>query len=294
VNGLALHHVSKRYGGDRLILAQVDLRVEPGEVVGVVGGNGSGKSTLLKIIVGLTAPTSGTVSGRPHATGYVPERFPAAGRIPALSYLKHMGRIRGMGTRDTERRARILLDRLALVGGPQTPLRQLSKGNAQKVALAQALLVPPELLVLDEPWSGLDADAHEVLVDLIEETARDGGAVLFTDHREAIVGANATTVYRITGGHLAPEHARPTIEPRPLYDVAEVELFPLAPAADHPDWLRLPGVLDARQQRSSVLVRINGDRCDALLVDAIKNGWSVASVKRGTGGTPDPGRGRTH
>jgi ABC-type multidrug transport system ATPase subunit len=292
VNGLELHGVSKRYGRGRLVLHRVDLAIAPGEVVGVVGGNGSGKSTLLKVIVGLTSPTGGTMTGRPEVIGYVPERFPTAGRMSALSYLKHMGRIRGLSTGAAAGRARTLLGRLALVGGPDTQLRQLSKGNAQKVALAQALLVPPELLVLDEPWSGLDADAHEVLADLIDEAARAGAAVVFTDHREAIVAANATAVYRVVEGQLARQRvaAEPARRP-PRRDVAVVELVPLTPVPDEPDWLRLPGVLDARRESSSVVIEIDGDRCDGLLVDAIKNGWSVEAVRRGAAGRTGPRRG---
>jgi ABC-type multidrug transport system ATPase subunit len=134
------------------------------------------------------------VSGRPPRIGYVPERFPSQQRMPALAYLVHMGRIRGLAAGVARARAADLLRGLALVGGTGTPLRQLSKGNAQKVAIAQALMSPPDLLVLDEPWSGLDASAHGVLRELIEEVAANGGAVVFTDHREAVVEAEASVV----------------------------------------------------------------------------------------------------
>ncbi|MEV6301956.1 ABC transporter ATP-binding protein [Actinoplanes sp. NPDC051861] len=289
---LELRDISKRYGRGRHVLRHVDLDVRPREVAGIVGGNGSGKSTLLRIIVGLTPFTGGTLRGRPDVVGYVPERFPTAGRISARSYLAHMGRIRGMNGSDAAVRARELLGRLSLVGGPDTQLRRLSKGNAQKVAVAQALLVPPQLLVLDEPWSGLDADAHEVLADLIDEVARGGGSVIFTDHREAVVGANATTVYRVTQGNLTPhraagqggpgrEHGPAREHGGPVTDVAVVELVPAVRTPDEPDWRALPGVLDARRERDAVILRIEGDRCDDLLVDAIRNGWSVEAVRRG-------------
>src|SRR5258708_6893806 len=81
---------------------------------------------------------------------------------------------------------------LVIEPGPETALRELSKGNAQKVAVAQALLVRPELLILDEPWSGLDASAHAVLSELIAEVAGQGGAVVFTDHPEAVTRAVAS------------------------------------------------------------------------------------------------------
>jgi ABC-type multidrug transport system ATPase subunit len=156
-------------------------------VVSVVGGNGAGKTTLLRIAAGLSRPETGRVIGRPRPVGYVPDRFTADQHMSALGYLTHLGRIRGI-PKPRERGAH-LLERLALKG---SALRTLSKGNTQKVALAQALLAPPRLLVLDEPWTGLDAPAQRVLADLIGEVATMGGAVLFTDHRAELPYA---TVY---------------------------------------------------------------------------------------------------
>jgi ABC-type multidrug transport system ATPase subunit len=274
---LRLRGVSKAYHGAQLVLTDVDLDVGPGQVVGVVGGNGSGKSTLLRVIVGLTPPTAGEVADRPSPVGYVPERFPTQGRISARSYLKHMGRIRGLRTRDAKRRADALLDRLDLVGGSGTALRTLSKGNAQKVALAQALMVTPELLVLDEPWSGLDAAAHGVLAELIGEVAADGGVVVFTDHRDAVVRATATAVYRIAGGVLAPAaDLIAAAEP----DVAFVELAPGAGHPEEPHWPSLPGVLSASPEPTGVVLEVAGEHADELIFQAIRNGWSVVGVRR--------------
>jgi ABC-type multidrug transport system ATPase subunit len=117
------------------------------------------------------------VSGQPEVIGYVPDRFPPNERLSAMEYLTHLGRIRDLRTSVAAARADQLLDRLALVGGKHSALRTLSKGNAQKVALAQALLMPPQLLVLDEPWSGLDVSAHGTLAAIIADVAGTGGAV---------------------------------------------------------------------------------------------------------------------
>ncbi|RJQ82041.1 ABC transporter ATP-binding protein [Pseudonocardiaceae bacterium YIM PH 21723] len=202
--GVSFSGVSKRYRGRRrAVLTDVTLHVRSGEVVSLHGANGSGKSTLLRMMAGLSTPSSGVISGRPEIIGYVPDRFPPGERLSATEYLAHMGRIRGLSTAAVRARAAELLDRLALVGGAHVPLRTLSKGNAQKVTLAQALLVPPELLVLDEPWSGLDASAHQVLGEVIAETAATGGAVVFTDHRESIGQTHATTGYALVDGRLS-------------------------------------------------------------------------------------------
>ncbi|WP_246868950.1 ABC transporter ATP-binding protein [Saccharopolyspora sp. ASAGF58] len=195
LSGVTKHH------GARSVLRGVDLAVQDGESVGILGSNGSGKSTLLRILAGVSRPSGGTVTGRPR-TGYVPDRFPARQRMSARAYLRHLGRIGGLSTAEASARADRWLERFALAGGPGTPLRELSKGNAQKVGLAQALLCEPELLVLDEPWSGLDPDAHTVLTEVIREVSAAGAVVVFTDHRPEVVHALATRSHRLADGRL--------------------------------------------------------------------------------------------
>lgn len=182
------------------------------------------------------------------------------------------------------RRADELLGRLALAGGEHTALRRLSKGNAQKVALAQAVLVRPELLVLDEPWSGLDAFVHDVLADLIREVADGGGAVVFTDHRASVVRANASTIYEIGAGRLRQVAAVATR----AESAAEVVVSPggEGPPLDV-DWSAFAGVTEVARHGTTVTVRVAGERCDALLLAVIHGGWSVISVRRTTAaGTP--------
>jgi ABC-type multidrug transport system ATPase subunit len=273
-----LEAVSKRYREGRRVLVDVDMEIPSGEVVAVAGSNGSGKSTLLRILVGLSRPTSGTVSGRPDVLGYVPDRFPPNERLSAAAYLRHMGRIRGLSGRQAETRSAELLDRLALVGGSRTPIRALSKGNAQKVALAQALLVPPELLVLDEPWSGLDASAHGVLAELIGELAKDGGAVVFTDHRESVAQVTVSRVYEIHSGRLT-RRAEAWNAVR-----TEVSTVLLRPPSDGPrpgelDWRTMNGVVQVTRQEEQVTVRVATSRCDAVLLAALQHGWSVGGVQ---------------
>ncbi|MER7706973.1 ATP-binding cassette domain-containing protein [Kitasatospora sp. NPDC097605] len=276
--------VGKRYGRGPWILRDIDLRLAPGDVLAVLGANGSGKSTLLRILAGLTRPTTGRLTGpapgsRRAAVGYVPDRFAAQERLTAAGYLTHLGRIRGLPVTTARRRAGDLLDRLALVGGPDAALRTLSKGNAQKVALAQALLVPPDLLVLDEPWSGLDASAHTVLAELIAETAADGGAVVFTDHREAVAEARATATRALAGGRLTARADAVPSAPAPPAPPAEIVLTgPPGPAA--PDWQVLPGVLALARRGPELHLRVEQPHTDAVLLTALRHGCSVRAVTR--------------
>jgi len=160
-------------------LSGVDLTLEPGETAVVLGPNGSGKSTLLQLAAGVLRPARGIVTGRPAVVGWVPERFPADQPFTARAYLRHMGAIRGRDvTDDIERWAR----RLDFESFLDVRLSRLSKGSAQKVGLVQALLALPGLLVLDEPWEGLDALTREQVPGLVAEVVERGGSVLISDH----------------------------------------------------------------------------------------------------------------
>ncbi|MFB7674272.1 ATP-binding cassette domain-containing protein [Kitasatospora purpeofusca] len=286
--------VGKRYGRGRWILRDVDLDLAPGDVLAVVGANGSGKSTLLRILAGLTRPTTGrrtgTATAPGTAVGYVPDRFTAHERLTAVAYLTHLGRIRGLPTATARDRAGRLLDRLALVGGPDAPLRTLSKGNAQKVALAQALLVPPDLLVLDEPWSGLDTSAHTALAGILAETAAAGGAVVFTDHREALARTHATAVHTVADGRVT-RRADPG-PGAPAVVVLTRRGGPDLPGVlDLPGFLDLPGVLAAERRGAELHLRVDRSRTDAVLLAALRDHWSVQAVTRpapGTAPVPEP------
>ncbi|MEV5507090.1 ATP-binding cassette domain-containing protein [Streptomyces orinoci] len=274
---MRLEAVGKRYGRGGWVLRDVRAEIAPGEVVAFAGGNGSGKSTLLRILAGVTRPSAGAVTGRPAVVGYVPDRFSPVERLSAMAYLTHMGRIRGLTTQTASARASGLLERLALVGGADSPLRTLSKGNGQKVALAQALLVEPELLVLDEPWSGLDASAHGVLAEIMGEVAGRGGAVVFTDHREAVTRARASRTYVVDGGRVVLQGSR--TQP-PLTGV--VLTGPdTGPPPRTLDWQTLQGVRAVHGGETRISLTVERAHADALLQLALRHGWSVVDVTRG-------------
>jgi ABC-2 type transport system ATP-binding protein len=163
-------------------LRAVDAAVEPGQTVVVLGHNGAGKSTLLQLAAGVLHPVRGAVRDRPAVVGWVPERFPADQPFTAELYLRRMAAIRGGSGVDA------WLERLQLTEHRHTRLADLSKGTAQKVGLAQALLVPPGLLVLDEPWEGLDSVARALIPGIVGAVTAAGGSVLVSDHRGEVAG----------------------------------------------------------------------------------------------------------
>jgi ABC-type multidrug transport system ATPase subunit len=175
-----LEQVAFRYGRRApWVLRDVTLTVPRGRVIEVNGANGAGKSTLLRLLAGVVPPVRGRVSGRPARVGYAPERFPAAQPFTARAYLRHMARIRGVPAN----RVATWSERLSFTEMLDVRLPELSKGSAHKVGLIQALIASPGLLVLDEPFAGLDAHTRKSLPDLLSELATAGTSIVVSDHQ---------------------------------------------------------------------------------------------------------------
>jgi ABC-2 type transport system ATP-binding protein len=196
---MRLEAVGKRYGPRQpWVVRDVSADVPGGRLIRVEGPNGSGKSTLLRVVAGVTTASRGRVSGRPH-TGYVPERFPGGLPFSGREYLLHLARVHGLRGDAGRRRVDEWLERLGATGYAAAPLRALSKGMCQKIAIAQALLSRPGLLVLDEAWTGLDVTARGTLDDAVAERVAAGGAVLFVDHDPARLAGRDDERWRVGG-----------------------------------------------------------------------------------------------
>ncbi|MGW1373824.1 ATP-binding cassette domain-containing protein [Streptomyces sp. NPDC002446] len=202
---MRLDGVGRRYGvRGPWVLRDVHLDVPAGTLLRIEGTNGSGKSTLLRLFAGIDHPSTGRITGRPRSA-YVPERFPAAMPFTAVGYLTHLGRVHGVPGREATRRATEWLERFGAAGHARTRLAELSKGTSQKVAVAQALLAEPELLILDEAWTGLDRGARDVLDRAVADRVAAGGTVVFVDHDPRRLAGAADARYRVADGRLLPQ-----------------------------------------------------------------------------------------
>ncbi|MEU0068196.1 ATP-binding cassette domain-containing protein [Streptomyces sp. NPDC006332] len=201
-NALRLENVGRRYGlSGSWVLRGIDLTLARGELVRIGGTNGTGKSTLLRLLARIDAPTTGRVTGRPR-TAYVPERFPSALPFTPSGYLTHLGAVHGLTRTAAARAADEWLDRFGAAAYARTPMTRLSKGSSQKVAVAQALLAEPELLVLDEAWTGLDTDARAELERAVAERTAAGGTVVFVDHDPRRLAGVPDATYHVHDGTL--------------------------------------------------------------------------------------------
>jgi ABC-2 type transport system ATP-binding protein len=189
---LELRNVSKRFRGI-VAVEDVSFSARAGEVTGYLGPNGSGKSTTMKMITGLIEMTSGAIlfEGEPiqrdtivykQRLGYVPEEPYLYLHLSGLEYLVMVGQLRNLPGKVTADKIDGLLRLLSLHGDRHVPISAYSKGMRQKVLLIAALLHNPDLILLDEPFSGLDVSSGLVLRSLIQELAGRGKVVLFSSH----------------------------------------------------------------------------------------------------------------
>ncbi len=179
--------------------------MDAGQVAVVLGRNGAGKTTLLSAAAGLLRPDRGRIVDRPGRVGWVPERFPAGQPYRVRSYLVGMGRIRGLRAAAASAEVDRWASRLHLEPYLDVRLAEVSKGTAQKVGLIQALVARPDLLVLDEPWEGLDKPTREEVPQIIAEVLADGGAVLVSDHLGEVERLPDAVHWHVRDGRVRPE-----------------------------------------------------------------------------------------
>src|SRR5882762_2089592 len=228
---LELRNVTKRFLGIAAV-NDVSFSARAGEITGYLGPNGSGKSTTMKMITGLIAMTSGQILfdgeriqrdliAYKQRMGYVPEEPHLYGHLSGLEYLVMVGQLRNLPDKQTARRIDAMLHLLALHGDRHAPISAYSKGMRQKVLLSAALLHNPDLLLLDEPFSGLDVSTGLILRSLIQELARRGKVILFSSHELETVERVCSHVVILHRGkvvaddsieHLRTLMAAPTLE----------------------------------------------------------------------------------
>jgi|RhiMethySRZTD1v2_1073278.scaffolds.fasta_scaffold65497_4 ABC-2 type transport system ATP-binding protein len=193
---LELRGIVKRYRSGflavrRTVLDGVDLTLAPGESRGLIGPNGSGKSTLLRLATGLERPSAGSVRvfGRPphdrstlRRIGYLPDGFPFPPELSSRAVLELLGAFHGLPRRERAPTAERWLERVGLKGESRRALRHFSLGMRRRFGLAQAFLHGPDLLLLDEPTAGLDAEGYLVMEELLAEARARGASVLVATH----------------------------------------------------------------------------------------------------------------
>ncbi len=202
--------------GDKAAVAGLDLDVQPGEILGFLGPNGAGKSTTVKMLSGLLPPTSGnawiagfSILDEPleakRRLGFVPETPKLYESLSADGFLDVIGALHHLDPEDSQRRRQRLLRILELEDVQHQRLKEFSKGMRQKVVIAAALLADPAVLILDEPFDGIEATTAGVLKVLLRDLAAKGRTILFSSHILDVVERVCTRIVIIDKGRVLAE-----------------------------------------------------------------------------------------
>lgn len=253
--------VSRKFG-DREVLRDITFQVQSGRMTGFVGGNGAGKTTTMRIILGVLNADSGSVefegsriTGADRARfGYMPEERGLYPKQKVLDQLVYLARLHGMPQDRAKGSAMELLTKLGLEDRVNDTVESLSLGNQQRVQIAAALVHEPAALVLDEPFSGLDPYAIEVVLGVLRDYASRGVPVLFSSHQLDVVERLCDDVVVIGEGQILAQGSREALREQHSSAAYEIEL-----AGDTADagWVRdTPGItlqhLDGRYARFEV------------------------------------------
>ncbi len=191
---LELNHLTKRFGSLEA-LHDLSFVVRPGEIFGFVGANGAGKTTTMRVVLGVVEADSGSViwDGSPitftarRRIGYIPEDRGLYPKMSVIAQLEYFARLHGLKRKAAREASTTLLERLGLADRAKSQLQSLSHGNQQRVQLAAALVFSPDLLVLDEPFAGLDPVAVDSMTDILRSEADAGKPVVLSSHQLDIV-----------------------------------------------------------------------------------------------------------
>ena len=271
---LRVQGVTKHFG-ERAALDDVTFDVVPGGLTGFVGANGSGKTTTMRIIMGVLEVDRGTVTmddvaltaDDRRAFGYMPEERGLYPKMKVAEQIHYLGRLHGMTADAAERSTRELLERLGLDERADDTVESLSLGNQQRAQIAAALVHSPSLLVLDEPFSGLDPIAIETVVQVLKDFASRGAPVLFSSHQLDIVERLCDHLVIIADGRVRASGSRDEL--RAEHESPRYELSTTGDAG----WVRgVDGVSVVEFDAGFVVFEASEDAAQQVLRRAIEIG----------------------
>jgi ABC-2 type transport system ATP-binding protein len=204
-----LEHVRKAYD-TKVAVADLSFTIEPGSMFGLLGPNGSGKTSSIRMMIGITVPDSGVVNlfGQPFKRdhlkriGYLPEERGLYKKMKVMDQLIFLGQIHGLDANTASKRAHVWCEKMEITEAIPKKTEELSKGMQQKIQFIAALLHDPDLVIMDEPFSGLDPVNAALLMDTLVDLRKQGKTILFSTHRMDQVEKICDAIALISRGHL--------------------------------------------------------------------------------------------
>jgi ABC-2 type transport system ATP-binding protein len=270
---LELRGLTRRYG-EVVALDDLSFSVREGQMFGFVGPNGAGKTTAMRIVLGVLEPDAGEVRwrGRPvdaqsrQRMGYMPEERGLYPKMRVRDQLEYFARLHGLSPKDARDSTTYWTERLGVAERSGDRLEQPSLGNQQRVQLAAALVHGPELLVLDEPFSGLDPVGVDVLAEVLAERARGGVPVIFSSHQLDLVERLCEAVAIINRGRLVATGAVAELRSSGRDHRYQIEV-----AGATGDWAGgLPGTTVIERRNGRVVLEVERDGDEQRVLDAAR------------------------
>ena len=277
-----LHHVRKAYD-TKVAVADLSFTIEPGTMFGLLGPNGSGKTSSIRMMIGITVPDSGSVSlfGKPFTrealkrVGYLPEERGLYKKMQVMDQLIFLGQLHGLDATVAKRRAQAWCERLQIndVAGKKT--EELSKGMQQKIQFISTLLHEPELIIMDEPFSGLDPVNATLLIDTLIDLRKEGRTILFSTHRMDQVEKMCDEIALIHRSHLVLSGSMGEIKSAYPRNRVQINFTGDASFLQHPS---IEEYKDYSGHAEIKLRTIPGQQPDAqpLLIEAVARGTRIS------------------
>jgi ABC-2 type transport system ATP-binding protein len=273
-----LQQVRKAYD-TKIAVENLSFSIEPGSMFGLLGPNGSGKTSSIRMMIGITVPDSGTVQlfGKPfdrrnlHRVGYLPEERGLYKKMKVIDQLVFLGQLHGLDATTASKRAHAWCERMEITEAIPKKTEELSKGMQQKIQFIAALLHEPDLIIMDEPFSGLDPVNAVLLMDTLVDLRKQGRSVLFSTHRMDQVEKLCDTICLIHNGRAVLSGGMREIKSH--YPVNRVQIN----FSGDGSFLHHPSVESFKQYNGMAEIKLrDGDDAQALLANAI----SHASITR--------------
>jgi len=272
-----LHNIRKVYDA-KVAVEGLTLTIEPGSMFGLLGPNGSGKTSSIRMMIGMTVPDSGTVRlfDRPfdraalHRVGYLPEERGLYKKMKVLDQLIFLGRLHGLSEPTARKRSKSWAERMQIAEALNKKTEELSKGMQQKIQFIAALLHEPDLIIMDEPFSGLDPVNAALLQDTLLDLRREGKAILFSTHRMDQVEKLCDGIALISRGKLVLSGAMREIKSR--YPRNRVHCV----FSGDESFLHHPGVAEAKNYQGITELKINSESdAQLILAHAVAHGTQI-------------------
>jgi ABC-2 type transport system ATP-binding protein len=272
-----LQHVRKAYD-TKIAVADLSFQIEPGIMFGLLGPNGSGKTSTIRMMIGMTVPDSGTVNlfGQPFKrdlltrVGYLPEERGLYKKMKVIDQLIFLGQLHGLDAATAGKRAYAWCERMEITEAIEKKTEELSKGMQQKIQFIAALLHEPDLIIMDEPFSGLDPVNATLLQDTLVDLRNQGRTILFSTHRMDQVEKLCDAIALINRGNLVLSGAMREIKSRYPRNRVQVIFDGDARFLDHPT------VASAKNYSGHAEIKLHDDAsAQHLLAAAIENGTHI-------------------